>query len=481
MLDAGDGGLLEAGVFEDAHVRSPPSIRLQAVADRARSVPASLVRMEQTRVVVTLPNFVLNRIATVAGLQSLMAFAETVKHGSFAGAARELGLSPSAVAKSVARLEDDLGVRLFHRTTRKVALTSEGHELHRRCRVIVDEFDALRDAAAGARGAPSGTLRINVPVTYGKLVVLPKLAALLRRHPRITLDVGFSDRYADIVSDGLDAAIRVGHLADSSLVARRIGEQTARGGGVAALPAQARRAVAPFGAAVARVHGVSHAHHGPRARVAIRRRTTADRVDARSAGGHERRRRPGVAAAEGIGSHAGAGLPGDGRGTRGPSADGARGFPAAAAADLRGVPVGPARDPAPARAARLAGLPQPDWRRRGPGISSGRGERVPRRGSPAGRRCAPGADSGAHRSTAPRSSGRTRRSAAAGRSARLDFCASAIAASRMSSEYLRPPTATSFIPGATPATPAARSAITSSTAPSSSSTRPIDQRRSTLL
>jgi LysR family transcriptional regulator, regulator for bpeEF and oprC len=161
----------------------------------------------------------------MAGLQSLVAFAETAKRGSFAGAARELALSPSAVAKSVARLEDDLGVRLFHRTTRKVALTSEGHELHLRCRAIVDEFDALRDAAAGARGAPGGTLRINVPITFGKRVIVPKLAALVRQYPGITLDVSFSDRYADIVSEGLDAAVRVGHLADSSLVARRIGEQ----------------------------------------------------------------------------------------------------------------------------------------------------------------------------------------------------------------------------------------------------------------
>lgn len=159
------------------------------------------------------------------GLQALMAFAETARHGSFARAARELGLSASAVAKSVARLEDELGVRLFHRTTRKVALTSEGHELQTRCRVIVDEFDALRDAAAGARGAPSGTLRINVPIALGKLVFVPKLAALVRRHPGIALDVSFSDRYADVVSEGLDAAIRVGHLSDSSLVARRIGEQ----------------------------------------------------------------------------------------------------------------------------------------------------------------------------------------------------------------------------------------------------------------
>jgi DNA-binding transcriptional LysR family regulator len=161
----------------------------------------------------------------MAGLQSLMAFAATAKHGSFAKAARELGLSPSAVAKSVARLEDDLGVRLFHRTTRQVALTSEGHDLHVRCRSIVDEFDALRDAAAGARGAPSGTLRIDVPITLGKLLYVPKLAALRRRHPQLGLDVRFSDRYADIVSEGLDAAIRVGPLADSTLVARRIGEQ----------------------------------------------------------------------------------------------------------------------------------------------------------------------------------------------------------------------------------------------------------------
>lgn len=160
------------------------------------------------------------------GLQALMAFSETARCSSFARAARELGLSASAVAKSVARLEDELGVRLFHRTTRKVALTSEGHELQARCRAIVDEFDALRDAAAGARGAPSGTLRINVPIALGKLVFVPRLAALVRRHPEIALDVSFSDRYADVVSEGLDAAIRVGRLSDSSLVARRIGEQS---------------------------------------------------------------------------------------------------------------------------------------------------------------------------------------------------------------------------------------------------------------
>jgi DNA-binding transcriptional LysR family regulator len=162
----------------------------------------------------------------MAGLQAYVAFSETARHGGFAGAARELGVSPSAVAKNVARLEADLGLRLFHRTTRKVALTSEGHELFERCRRIVEEIDALRDDAAGARAEPSGTLRLNVPITFGKRVVVPRLAELVRRHPRIALDVSFTDRYADLVSEGLDASIRVGTLADSSLVARPFATQT---------------------------------------------------------------------------------------------------------------------------------------------------------------------------------------------------------------------------------------------------------------
>jgi DNA-binding transcriptional LysR family regulator len=164
--------------------------------------------------------------APMAGLQAYVAFSETAKRGGFAGAARELGVSPSAVAKNVARLEADLGLRLFHRTTRTVALTSEGHALFERCRRIVEEIDALRDDAAGARVEAGGTLRLNVPIAFGKRVLVPRLAELVRRHPRIVLDVGFSDRYADIVGEGLDAAVRVGPLADSSLVARPFARHT---------------------------------------------------------------------------------------------------------------------------------------------------------------------------------------------------------------------------------------------------------------
>jgi LysR family transcriptional regulator, regulator for bpeEF and oprC len=159
------------------------------------------------------------------GLQGMTAFAETVRQGSFAAAARELGLSPSAVAKSVARLEAELGLRLLHRTTREVGLTSDGHGVYERCRGIVEAIDALRAQAEGVRGEPSGTLRINAPVTWGKKVLVPLLAQLAARHPKLALDVALSDRYVDLVGEGFDAVVRAGTLRDSSLVARPFGRQ----------------------------------------------------------------------------------------------------------------------------------------------------------------------------------------------------------------------------------------------------------------
>jgi DNA-binding transcriptional LysR family regulator len=161
----------------------------------------------------------------MANVAAIVAFAEAARRSSFAAAARELGLTPSAVAKSVARLEADLGVRLFHRTTRKVALTGDGRSLFARCERIVGELEALRDEAAGARAQPSGTLRINVPIAFGKLRVVPVLAALVREHPGLALEVSFTDRFADLAAEGLDAAVRAGALHDSGLVARPIGGQ----------------------------------------------------------------------------------------------------------------------------------------------------------------------------------------------------------------------------------------------------------------
>jgi LysR family transcriptional regulator, regulator for bpeEF and oprC len=162
----------------------------------------------------------------MTGFQGFFAFAETARRGSFAGAARELGLSPSAVAKSVARLEQDLGLRLFHRTTRQVTLTGEGQELFERCRRLVDEIEGIRAEAEGVRGKPSGTLRLSVPTTFGKRVVVPALARLAARYPGLSFEVGFSDRWVDLVQQGLDAVVRIGELGDSTLVARRLGEQS---------------------------------------------------------------------------------------------------------------------------------------------------------------------------------------------------------------------------------------------------------------
>lgn len=178
----------------------------------------------------------------MTGLQALAAFTETARHGGFAAAARALGLSPSAVAKSVQRFERDVGLRLFHRTTRQVSLTADGRELFARCERIVEELDALRAQAEGVRGEPAGRLRIDVPSTLGRLEVVPLLAQLRARHPKLQFDVSFSDRYVDLFKDSIDAAVRVGALADSTLTARPLGEQALL---VVASPRYLRKAGAP--------------------------------------------------------------------------------------------------------------------------------------------------------------------------------------------------------------------------------------------
>ena len=159
------------------------------------------------------------------GLQAFLAFSETVKHGGFAAAARELGSSPSTLAKAVGRLEATLGLRLFHRTTRQVSLTTDGERVFKRCQRVLAELEELQTEAAGARAAPSGTLRIDMPIVFGRMVMMPVLARLLQQHPALELDARFNDTYADLVRDSIDVVIRVGELQDSTLVARRFASQ----------------------------------------------------------------------------------------------------------------------------------------------------------------------------------------------------------------------------------------------------------------
>lgn len=159
-------------------------------------------------------------------LQQLAAFAETAKHGSFAAAARETGSAPSTLAKSVARLEASLGVKLFHRTTRQVSLTADGERIYRRCQRLMAEVEEMQAEAAGVLAGPSGTLRVDLPIVLGRRLVLPVLAQMTRNYPALSVDVRLQDGYTDLVKEGVDVALRVGELKDSSLVSRRFGTQT---------------------------------------------------------------------------------------------------------------------------------------------------------------------------------------------------------------------------------------------------------------
>lgn len=158
----------------------------------------------------------------MSGFGQFLAFAATARHGGFARAGRELGVTASTVAKRVLRLEEQLGVKLFHRTTRQVTLTSDGAALYARCEKLLTDIEEIESMAAGAGGEVRGRLRLSMPIAYGKRIVMPVLARLVREHPELQIDVRLSDSFCDIVKDGLDAAIRVGPLNDSALAARRI-------------------------------------------------------------------------------------------------------------------------------------------------------------------------------------------------------------------------------------------------------------------
>jgi len=154
-----------------------------------------------------------------SGLESFVRAADLL---SFAGAGRQLGISASAVGKNVARLEAQLGLRLFHRTTRQVRLTTEGALFHERCRRILDELDDARAMMQDAVATPRGHLRVSLP-TIGYRFLLPVLPEFKARYPQIELDLDFNDRLVDVIAENVDVAIRSGELVDSGLVARRLG------------------------------------------------------------------------------------------------------------------------------------------------------------------------------------------------------------------------------------------------------------------
>lgn len=155
----------------------------------------------------------------VTGMQ---VFARVAALGSFSAAGRALGLSQTGVTKHVAALEARLGTRLLHRTTRRLTLTETGRSYLEACERILAEI-AEAEAAVGAEGVEAhGTLRLNVPLSFGVREIAPALAVFSATHPALTIELGLNDRRVDLIEEGWDLAVRIGALADSGLIARRL-------------------------------------------------------------------------------------------------------------------------------------------------------------------------------------------------------------------------------------------------------------------
>lgn len=155
-------------------------------------------------------------------LDDIRSFVAVVETGGFGRAGKSLGLSKSIVSRRIARLEADLGTRLLSRTTRGVAPTEAGVEFKARGERILADLVEARESVAQQAGGVTGRLRLSMPLSFGTRHVAPVLGELARRHPRLELDVEASDRHVDLIAERFDAAIRIGTLKDSSLIARRI-------------------------------------------------------------------------------------------------------------------------------------------------------------------------------------------------------------------------------------------------------------------
>jgi DNA-binding transcriptional LysR family regulator len=155
----------------------------------------------------------------VTGMQ---VFARVASLGSFSAAARALSLSQTMVTKHVVAIEDRLGVKLLHRTTRRLRLTEAGRRYLTSCERILAEIEEAEALAAADRAEPRGTLRLNVPLSFGVREIAPALAEFTAQYPTLTVDLGLNDRVVDLIEERWDLAIRIGRLKDSTMIARRL-------------------------------------------------------------------------------------------------------------------------------------------------------------------------------------------------------------------------------------------------------------------
>ena len=150
-------------------------------------------------------------------------FVRVAETGSFSAVARELGLTQPAVSRQVSGLETHLGARLLQRTTRSLALTSDGQDLLGHARGVLEAVERAEGAVGRHHDGPSGLVRVSSSVSFGRIVIAPRVAGLLERYPLLEFDLRLDDRPADLVHDGIDVAVRVGEITEASLIARRMG------------------------------------------------------------------------------------------------------------------------------------------------------------------------------------------------------------------------------------------------------------------
>jgi LysR family transcriptional regulator, regulator for bpeEF and oprC len=155
-------------------------------------------------------------------LRTLTIFVKVAERKSFVRAATDLGISQSGVSNAISRLENQLGVRLIARTTRHVGLTEDGAAYFERCRGVLAELEEAELVLRETRLKPVGRLRIDMPVSFGRLKVVPLLGAFQARYPELKLALSFADRYIDLIEEGIDVSVRFGALPDSTLIARRL-------------------------------------------------------------------------------------------------------------------------------------------------------------------------------------------------------------------------------------------------------------------
>lgn len=155
-------------------------------------------------------------------LSDIAVFVQVVDSGSFTAAADRLELSKSVISKYVTRLEEQLGVRLLNRTTRKLSLTEAGQAFYHKSRIALQDLDDARAEVSRLQADPRGVLRLNAPMTFGILHIAPRLAEFHRQYPEVKVDLNLDDRKLDVVEEGFDLSVRIAELPDSSLVARRL-------------------------------------------------------------------------------------------------------------------------------------------------------------------------------------------------------------------------------------------------------------------